>query len=152
MEKLSERQTTTEKRLSHIETKLKTFEENYVSKEIHDKVTNKLHALENQLSKEATKVDIEALIDNKLKSFQRDIESTIQNSNNQAQPKTYKKYQPTTIDELDHDILLIGDSNLRDINEGILKHGKTAAKIMAYKFDEAIEALNNLKIPAPQTR
>ena len=49
-----------------------------------------------------------------------------------------------TIETLNHDLLIVGDSNTHPIRENILKHNTTAAKILTIKIDEAIDAIDNV--------
>ena len=83
--------------------------------------------------------DLNRIIDEKVKEY-------IANSQtNNANRQRKEKYTPTKIDELDHDLLLIGDSNTYAIKEDILKHGMSATKIMAYKIDQAITAIQEIQ-------
>ena len=62
-------------------------------------------------------------------------------------PHPYQKFTPSaSTDDLDHDILILGDSNTHDIKESWLKHGSTAAKLTAYKIDQAIDVLDQIKV------
>ena len=95
-------------------------------------------------------IDIDALIEAKLQKFQKQITNSQQSSaHNTQNSQNRSKYTPTSIDELNHDLLFIGDSNTYHIKEDIMKHGVSAAKIMAYKIDQAITAVKDLKVTRP---
>ena len=83
---------------------------------------------------------IQQLIDAKFKEY---------TSRPKTQPQKHAKYEPTTIDEVDHDLFLVGDSNTYGIKENILKNGKSATKVMAYQIDHAINALEIVKVKRP---
>ena len=109
-------------------------------KELQQQITT-LNVARNTIALEGTSAqnveNINKLIDDKLSAYE--------NNSSQKQPtKRKEKYKPTTIENLDHDILLIGDSNTFKIKEGRLKHGLSATKIMAYKIEHAITALQGL--------
>ena len=84
---------------------------------------------------------IQQLIDAKFKEY---------SSKSKSQPPKRTKYEPTTIDEVDHDLFLVGDSNTYGIKENILKNGKSATKVMAYQIDHAINALEIVKVKRPR--
>ena len=50
------------------------------------------------------------------------------------------------IKELEHDLLIIGDSNTHPIREDIIRHNTTAAKILAIKHDDAIKGIEDITI------
>ena len=50
------------------------------------------------------------------------------------------------IKELDHDLLIIGDSNTHPIKEDIIRHDTTAAKILAIKHEDAIKGIEDITI------
>ena len=160
---LADRLHVTETRLTTVETTLEKLVDNSVSKATHNELECRMNAamesLQQQLNQikaeqvptpnDTTTNHISSLIDQRVGSLQSDIEAKILSSQQQPTPPTTKpktKYTPTSLDNLDHDILLIGDSNIYHIKEDILKHGVSAAKIMAYRFEEAISALNDLKV------
>ena len=92
-------------------------------------------------------IDIDALIEAKLQKFQKEITNSQQTSTHNTQnSQNRSKYTPTSIEELNQDLLFIDDSNIYHMKEDIMKHGVSAAKIMAYKSDQAITALKNLKV------
>ena len=168
--KNTDRLNTSDARLCKLETTVATIKDNFVTKTINNDINNlknTISNLENQLQELKNQVesspllfsspapstenrtDFESLIDQKLKSLQTDLETKLQHpTQRQAQPPK-QKYTPTSIEELKHNLLLIGDSNTYHVKEDILKNGKTAAKIMAYRIEEAITAINKLNISSP---
>ena len=50
------------------------------------------------------------------------------------------------INELDHDLLIIGDSNTHPIREDIIRHNTSAAKILAIKHEDAIKGIEDITI------
>ena len=59
----------------------------------------------------------------------------------------HEKYKQTaSTDELNHELLIVGDSNTHYIKESILKHGMTAAKFTAYKIDQAVSTIDEMKV------
>ena len=83
---------------------------------------------------------IQQLIDAKFKEY---------SSRPKNQPPKHTKYEPTTIDEVDHDLLLVGESNTYGIKKNILKNGKCTTKVMAYQIDHPINALEIVKVKRP---
>ena len=50
------------------------------------------------------------------------------------------------INNLNHDLLIIGDSNTHPIKEDWIKHNATAAKVLAIKIEDAINAIDQMTI------
>ena len=76
---------------------------------------NQIKAEQVPTPNDTTTNHISSLIDQRVGSLQSDIEAKILSSQQQPTPPTTKpktKYTPTSLDNLDHDILLIGDSNI----------------------------------------
>ena len=66
---------------------------------------------------------------------------------NQPSNDRREKYKQTaSTDELNHELLIVGDSNTHYIKESILKHGMSAAKFTAYKIDQAVNTIDDMKI------
>ena len=104
---------------------------------VNEQTENRLSALEEQIKAlELLKQQIEQMALNEVNNISHPPHNHV----------TTTKYKPTTIDKLDHDMLLIGDSNVWPVNEKILKHGVSSAKIMTYTIEQATSAIQNLNI------
>ena len=121
------------------------------------KLSNELFSLKSQFNKKGTPIDVELL-----KHQIRDSllsEMSVNSRQHKTSPPTsthpnLSKLPPDlrgklTEDEkvittLNHDLLIIGDSNTHPIKENIIKHGVPAAKILAITIDDAINAIQNV--------
>ena len=125
------------------------------------KLSDELFSLKSQMSKSGTPnekpIDVELLKQQIRESLLSEMSS---------KPRQHKTSPPTSnhtnlsklpadlrgkltedeqvINNLNHDLLIIGDSNTHPIKENIIKHGVPAAKILAITIDDAINAVQNV--------
>ena len=156
---LTSRLNTTETRVSNIKKTVKKIEDNYVSRATFNELECRLNAalidLQQKISSTTNNNSTE--IGNSNTQLPPHLVELIDNRIEVLKPKSQQKsqqrnskYKPITIDEVDHDFLIIGDSNTYQIKEGIMKHGMPEAKMTMYRIEqatEAIEKLNAKRIP-----
>ena len=152
---LTSRLNTAETRVSSMEKTVEKIEDNYVSRAAFNELECRLNAALTDLQQKisSTTNNNSTDIDNSNTQLPPHLVELIDNRIEVLKPKSQQKsqernskYEPITIDEVDHDFLIVGDSNTYPIKEGIMKHGMSAAKMTTYRIEQATEAIEKLNV------
>ena len=145
-------------RLDKIEKDMTKFENQLINKNDYKTAIQDLQndhkIIENDIATIKTKLatsSVTTLSEDRVKEIAKELLQKHSSPQSTPQPTSTPpkkgKYTPSSSTEvLDHDVLLIGDSNTHYIDETRLHHGSTCAKMSVYKIDQAMTAIDNIEV------